>query len=123
MDPSKEEEIVARLSRIENAVAALQRSVEELVSQRRAAPGPSPAYMPPSAAAPPPRSYSSRVHDTAPPVAPPPRATERDDFGAPIAAWLSSRSPEWWLSRLGVGFVVIAILFLYSYGVDQGWIT
>src|SRR5207237_4069470 len=110
MDPSREEEIVARLSRIENAIAALQRSVEELVGQRRAAPtpGPSPAFTQPPAATPPPRSYSSSIHDTAPPVAPRPRATGSDDFGAPIAAWLSSRSPEWWLSRLGVGFVVIA---------------
>ncbi|PYO77550.1 MAG: hypothetical protein DMD63_10635 [Gemmatimonadetes bacterium] len=123
MDASREEEIVARLSRIENAVAALQRSVDELISQRRGASAPGPAatsYAPPPP--PPSRAYSSRTSDTAGRDAPPPRATESDDFGA-ISAWLSSRSPEWWLSRLGVGFVVIAILFLYSYGVDQGWIT
>ena len=123
MDASREEEIVARLSRIENAVAALQRSVDELISQRRGASAPGPAatsYAPPPP--PPSRAYSSRTSDTAGRDAPPPRATDSDDFGA-ISAWLSSRSPEWWLSRLGVGFVVIAILFLYSYGVDQGWIT
>ena len=37
--------------------------------------------------------------------------------------WLSSRSPEWWLSRLGAAFVVLAVLILYGYAVDQGWIT
>src|SRR5437762_9427570 len=36
---------------------------------------------------------------------------------------ISSRAPEWWLSRLGIGFVVIAVLFLYSYAIDKGWIT
>ena len=123
MDPSREEEIVARLSRIENAVAALQRSVDQLISEASGAARSSP--QPATRAAPeaPPRTFTSRAYETVPPVAPRPRATSSDDIGATIARWLSSRSPEWWLSRLGVGFVLIAILFLYSYGVEQGWVT
>jgi uncharacterized membrane protein len=115
MDPNKEQEIEARLSRIETIVAALQRSVDGLMSERgraasRGAEAPSPAFSPVSSSA-------------RPLVGPAARAAAGNDLGATISEWFSSRSPEWWLSRLGVGFVVIAILFLYSYAVDQGWIT
>jgi uncharacterized membrane protein len=114
MDPNKEQEIEARLSRIETIVAALQRSVDGLMSERgraasRGAEAPSPAFSP---------GLSSGRQ-----LAGPARAAAGNDLGATISEWFSSRSPEWWLSRLGVGFVVIAILFLYSYAVDQGWIT
>src|SRR4029079_9214924 len=40
-----------------------------------------------------------------------------------LPEWLSSRSPEWWLSRLGAAFVVLPVLILYGYAVDKGWIT
>src|SRR5437588_7740963 len=110
MDPSREEEIVARLSRIESAVAALQRSVDQLISgashAARAFPGPAA----PRTSEPPPRPFASRQYDAAPLVTPRPQPAASDDIGATIASWFSSRSPEWWLSRLGVGFVVIAIL-------------
>ena len=45
------------------------------------------------------------------------------DFGSTVPEWLSSRTAEWWLSRLGVGFVVLGILILYGYAVDKGWLT
>ena len=46
-----------------------------------------------------------------------------DDIGETLSAWFSSRSPEWWLSRLGIGFVILSVLLLYGYAIDKGWIT
>ncbi|HEV7387266.1 MAG TPA: DUF2339 domain-containing protein, partial [Gemmatimonadaceae bacterium] len=97
MDARKEREIDDRLSRIESVIAALQQSVDSLTG--------------------------ARFGSAAQPGASRARATSKDDLGATISDWFSSRSPEWWLSRLGIGFVVIAVLFLYGYAVDKGWIT
>jgi uncharacterized membrane protein len=109
---AKEHELEARLSRIESAIAALQQSVDGLLRERRSASSPA--------------SEASRDTFSARSAGgghARPRANPGDDIGATISEWFSSRSPEWWLSRLGIGFVVIAVLFLYSYAVDKGWIT
>ena len=111
MDSSKEQEIEARLSRIESALGALQRAVDGLVSERRQRLGTEESRR---------RSYSADAESAA---APRPRRSAGDDIGATISEWFSSRAPEWWLSRLGIGFVVIAVLFLYSYAIEKGWIT
>jgi hypothetical protein len=105
MDSSKEQEIEARLAKIEYAIASLQRSVDGLAGERRNA---SPGQQ--SQAADPLRAERMRT--------PQPRAAEPR-----VPEWLSSRSPEWWLSRLGAAFVVLAVLILYGYAVDKGWIT
>src|SRR6185437_15736455 len=111
MDPNKEQEIEARLSRIETMLSALQRSVDGLMSERR---GAAPHAAEASA-----RTQSAGPSPARPLVGPAARAARTaagNDLGDTISEWFSSRSPEWWLSRLGVGFVVIAVLFLYGYG-------
>src|SRR5438477_9412314 len=113
MDHNKEQEIEARLSRIENTLDALQRSIDELIGEKR---GRAHAAAEPSH-----REYASSSSSAR--SASRGRATPGDDIGATISEWFSSRPPEWWLSRLGIGFVVIAILFLYSYAIERGWIT
>lgn len=105
MDSSKEQEIEARLAKIEYAIASLQRSVDGLAGERRSA---SPGQQ--SQPADPLRAERART--------PQPRAAELS-----LPEWLSARTPEWWLSRLGAGFVLLAMLILYRYAVDKGWIT
>src|SRR2546423_2167024 len=111
MDPNKDQEIEARLSRIESTLVALQRSIDGLISERRGASSNAEQRQ---------REFSPSSSARASARA---RATAGDDIGATISEWFSSRPPEWWLSRLGIGFVVIAILFLYSYAIEKGWIT
>ncbi len=94
MDSSRETEFETRLARVEESIAVLQRSVDGLLDERK----------------PKPRPYVAR----------PQRA---DGIGENLSSWFSSRSPEWWLSRLGIGFVVLAVLLLYKYAIDRGWIT
>src|SRR5690242_13345062 len=103
MESAKEQEIEARLSRIESALSALQRSVDGLIGERRGGAASANAHA---------RADSRSHSDTSPSR---PRATAGGDLGATISEWFSSRAPEWWLSRLGIGFVVVAVLFLYSY--------
>ncbi len=105
MDSSKEQEIEARLAKIENAIASLQRSVDGLTGNgRSASPGQQSRPVDPL------RAEWARTPKTRP-----------AEPGLP--EWLSARSPEWWLSRLGAAFVVLAVLILYGYAVDKGWIT
>jgi hypothetical protein len=115
MDSSKEQEIEERLSRIEGMLSALQQSVDGLIGEKRGAwrAAAEPAY----------RAAASSIHPGVGPAARRRRAAAGDDIGKSISDWFSSRSPEWWLSRLGIGFVVIAVLFLYTYAIDRGWIT
>jgi hypothetical protein len=102
MDSSRESEFDARLTRLEAAVAAIEQSVEALRRERTvdAPPAPVGTWRIPRQE----RAYAS------PPTPPSP-------------PWFASRDPEWWLSRVGVGFVVLAVLLLYVYAVDHGWIT
>jgi uncharacterized membrane protein len=37
--------------------------------------------------------------------------------------WITSKSAEWWLGRLGIAFVVLAMFFLFRYAVEHNWIT
>jgi hypothetical protein len=111
---SKEDEIEARLAKVEEMLTALQRSVEGMASTER-----SPSFASQVAQ----RTFSSSSYAAEPPIAPRPRVGTRSESDSGLSDWFSSRSAEWWLSRLGVGFVVLAILFLYGYAVDKGWIT
>ena len=105
MDSSRDSEFDARLEKIEEAIAGLQRSVDALLADRTPAAGP--------------RSYSTRQ----PPIAPRPRRSEWEGPSDAVSSWIASRSAEWWLSRVGIGFVVLAVVLLYGYAIDHGWIT
>jgi len=111
MNESKEREIEERLSRIESVLSDLQQSIDSLVRAKGGA----------SASAEPARS--AWVAPSSTPAEKRATTNATNDIGSTISDWFSSRSPEWWLSRLGIGFVVIAVLFLYSYAIEKGWIT
>ena len=121
MDSSREAELQARLEKVEASIAALQRSMEALLAERArpVAAGSSNAPAQPVASGPATRREWSfaqfRNTQSRPNVA--------DDFAETLSSWFSSRSPEWWLSRLGMAFVVLAVLLLYNYAIDEGWIT
>ncbi|HEY6089415.1 MAG TPA: DUF2339 domain-containing protein, partial [Gemmatimonadaceae bacterium] len=117
MDLSREIDIEARLARVEKALALLQRSVEAILAEKtaaRASDAPESAF----------RDQRRQPAEFARPQSASARAEKMADVLARDAfSWLSSRSPEWWLSRLGIGFVILAVLLLYGFGIDKGWIT
>ena len=127
MAESRDSEFDARLKRLEAAIAALERSVDALRAERGAAPSRAPAdplYEQVQ------RSYNARAADASrassfpePPIAPRRREQSSGGIDPSISSWFASRNPEWWLSRVGIGFVVLAVLLLYLYAIDKGWIT
>jgi hypothetical protein len=40
-------------------------------------------------------------------------------------AWqgLLNRGPQFWISRLGIGLVLLSVVFLFDYAIDRGWLT
>lgn len=34
-----------------------------------------------------------------------------------------ARDGEWWLNKIGIGLLLLGLAFLFSYAIDQGWIT
>jgi len=123
MDSSGDSELDERLAKIEAAIAGLQRSMDAVLAQR------GPAFS--ARAAEPPREQRERFSaDAAPsPGSPSPKPSSAAHWNAtadpadPLSSWFTSRSAEWWLSRVGIGFVVLAVLLLYGYAIDKGWIT
>jgi len=125
MDSSRDSEFHERLAKIEATILGLQRSMDALIAERR------PAFSTRPEAAP--REQGERFSAGAAPSpgSPTPNAPPRpraprigaDETGDPLSSWFTSRSAEWWLSRVGIGFVVLAVLLLYGYAIDKGWIT
>ena len=126
MDSPKEIELETRLARVEQSIALLQRSVDALLAERSAATARDAAERRSSDTRPDP--LADQVHGRGsespqPRQRPPGRQNMADEIGATLSSWFSSRSPEWWLSRLGIGFMILAVLILYGYAIDKGWIT
>ena len=129
MASPRDSEFDSRLARIEAAIEGLQRSIDALMAERR------PTYPEELPAEPPRKQRRSSYSTEAPPLIPQQwltespklspnrRPTRRTGIDEGISSWFGSRSPEWWLSRVGIALVILGILLLYGYGVDRGWIT
>ena len=33
------------------------------------------------------------------------------------------RESEYWLNKIGIGLLLLGVVFLFKYSIDQGWIT
>jgi uncharacterized membrane protein len=123
MDSPKERELEARLATVEESLAALQRSMDALLAERSDAPAAGWAYRNTRNARRDPLAdqvSQGRAAGTAQQAR---RTNVADEIGANLSSWFESRSPEWWLSRVGIGLMILAVLILYGYAIDKGWIT
>jgi hypothetical protein len=121
MDSTKEMEFETRLARVEQSIAALQRSLDALFAESSPAVGRTGSNLRGGRR----DRLAEQMLDARGPgsAAPGRRANFAEDFAASLPRWFSSKTPEWWLSRLGIGFVVLAVVLLYGYAIDRGWIT
>src|ERR1700687_3584422 len=115
MDSSRDSEFDARLKRIEAVLTDLQRSIDALTAERTPAPSHERAAQAPASA----RASAF----PAPPLAPRRRQSNPPPIDRGVASLFASHEAEWWLSRVGIGFLILGVLLLYGYGVDRGWIT
>ncbi len=105
-------DIEDRLASVESAIAALAARVDEI------------GFAGPRADSSTSSLAASGATDATPrgagnPTPPPARASR-----APRAPpWLTTRSAEWWLGRIGILFLCLALILLYDYAVDRNWIT
>jgi len=99
---------------LEERLAALEAAVESL--QRQLAAG-APARPP----------VSHRPAGRQPTHGPTPAALHkpqpRPAAGPDFVSGLSSRGAEFWISRVGIGLLLLGLVFLFKYAVDQGWLT
>jgi hypothetical protein len=114
MNEPRPADLEARMSRLEAAVEDLQQAVRRIEAATAA---PSPA-IPVSAAAP--------AASDAPVAGVVPRREQAGERGGPLA-WLHSVEPvlngEFWLSKVGIGLLLLGVAFLFKYSIEQGWIT
>ena len=131
-----------RLSRLEHQLEALQKLVTSYVQQdqsRAVPPQPEapravlPQPLAPRPVSPQPEAPRPVSPQAAPPPAPPSPPTARATVTPPrelkpippkkptIPAHM--RSAEYWISRIGLGLLLLGLAFLFKYAVDQGWLT
>lgn len=127
MDSSRDSEFDTRLGRMESAVAALERSIDALISERRQGstvelrvPSQDQMRSSPVAGG---GAASPAVSLRGVPSAARPRSNTASENVGRASSWFASRNPEWWLSRVGMGFLILGILLLYAYAIDRGWLT
>ena len=97
-----------RLQSLEAAVERLQNTLKGLIeamARREKASGDRADV--PSAAATPPKLGTRR---------------QRLTVAGPFTNLLS-RGPQYWISRVGIGLLLLGVAFLFKYAVDQGWLT
>lgn len=128
MNEPRPADLEARMSRLEAAVDQLQqavRRIEAAVAPAASSPVASgePAPLAVAAAEARPLAVAEPVPAAAAAPAP---ATAGEDAGGPLA-WLPGVQPvlngEFWLSKVGIGLLLLGVAFLFKYSIEQGWIT
>ena len=113
MQPPDSNSTEARLQRLEETVAKLERLVAAL--GRTAAGSEAPGSAPSPAAS------GTIASPDAPPVVRT-RAPHRPS-GPSVWSRLVARGPQFWISRIGIALVLLAVVFLFDYAIDRGWLT
>ncbi len=113
MHPPDGDSTEARLQRLEETVARLEQLVAAL--GRRATGG-----APGGAAVSPRAGGTSASPGVAPVVRP---RAPRPPSGPSVWTRLVARGPQFWISRIGIALVLLAVVFLFDYAIDRGWLT
>ena len=114
MDTSSEQSLHDRLASLEAQVASLHEQIAQLQQQAQTAVDTPPPLPPAVKKAPPADEKRDRRKRTRAGTRPPRPA------GARVQSALKS---EDWLSRLGIGLLLVGLAFLFKLGIDKGWVT
>ena len=131
--------LIRRIERVEQELANLHAKLDVLVgnvpksgSEQKAVPSasdpvtPSPQnVLPVSTVAQPPEEKPPTPRSAVP--APPPGPMPADATVATTSGGFSlpeyMRTWEYWLNKIGIGLVLFAVVFLFKYSVEQGWLN
>lgn len=108
-----------RLQGLEARLDHLERVVKDFINAMRRREAPT---------APPPAPRSALTQRSAPPRPRPmptsSRPAAREQLTAdPIRRAFEGKGSAYWLSRAGIGLLLLGVAFLFKYAVDQGWLT
>ncbi|HEX8275135.1 MAG TPA: DUF2339 domain-containing protein [Longimicrobiaceae bacterium] len=131
MNEPRPADLEARMSRLEDAVDQLQQAVRRI--EVAVAPAASPPVAAVATAEPAPLATAAAEARPLPLSEPVPPAAAAagapasgEDAGGPLA-WLPGVQPvlngEFWLSKVGIGLLLLGVAFLFKYSIEQGWIT
>lgn len=142
MDNPHKESLDQRVERLEKTVEELKRSIDNLTGQiasktkAEAKPGPvipteqpTPRSQPAQAPPPPPPPPGAPRTPQQPAAAPRPQPTQPTYFPPPRPSKPVFTIPEhmqkfeYWLNKVGIGLMLFAVVFLFKYSIDQGWLT
>lgn len=115
MSDPRPPDLEARMSRLEAAVEELRLAVRRIEAAAPQANAPAaPEQRPAPVAA-----------EAAP--EPAPAGAEAPPPAAPALPWMRPLEPvangEFWLSKVGIGLLLLGVAFLFKYSIEQGWIT
>ena len=108
MTDHHDQSLQERIERLERAVAELQGT--------SGVPDTSPPATPPAQGV---SGIPVRPALQSPPPAMPPRRPAEKSFQLPDVM----RESEYWLNKIGIGLLLLGVVFLFKYSIDQGWIT
>ena len=123
-DTSSTEE---RLGKLEQSIAGLERRLQDLTEAVTSRDRPHARDRAPLTPGRAPRDGSRRSPRTigaaAPTAAGVVRRRTMPRTGKTPWQRLLDRGPQFWISRLGIGLVLLAVVFLFDYAIDRGWLT
>ncbi len=127
MDPSDTNSPEDRLGKLEASVADLQRKLSALTEAL--ASRAEPHEREPVRVAPARTTQDRKTRPRAMGVMASPTGSavsrRRTRPASEKTAWqlLLDRGPQFWISRLGIGLVLLSVVFLFDYAIDRGWLT
>ncbi len=128
MGESESNPVEERLRQLEESVARIENTLQQLIDsldrRGRASPVPRRTAAQPTTA----RSTSGAASSHGSLAPPEPRAPITEIPRAEVTVnqlWinLQNRGLQFWISRVGIGLLLLSIVFLFDYAVDRGWLT
>jgi len=127
MNEKDEQSLSARVAALETAIATLRNELLQLTSKvDRSTPGlsgdrqrtepPEPMFV---ERKPVPQPAAPAPSPPVPAVTRAPSKPARKAFVLPD----NMRKSEYWLNKLGIGLILFAVVFLFKYSIDKGWLT
>lgn len=132
MSNQQNDDLHNRLDRLEEKINSLERAFRAFLAEKSVQPGKSETVAPPPAAEISPKKQDEKPEFEAVPATDGPASAQPEP--QPVAPTQSTTAPvakprsrfasgEYWLNRIGIWLLLLGVVFLFKYSVDQGWLT